>query len=45
VTDPFAGLEPAPFWRHFEALTKMPRASYEEEQAGAHVRGWAGAGG
>jgi len=43
VTDPFAGLEPAPFWRHFEALTKMPRASHEEEQAVAHVLAWAGA--
>ena len=43
MTDPFAGLEPAPFWRHFEALTKMPRASYEEEQAVAHVLAWAGA--
>ncbi len=41
VTDPFAGLEPAPFWRHFEALTKIPRPSYEEEQAAAHVIAWA----
>jgi dipeptidase D len=41
VTDPFAGLEPAPFWRHFEALTKIPRPPYEEEQAAAHVIAWA----
>ncbi len=41
VTDPFAGLEPAPFWRHFEALTRIPRASHEEEQAAAHVIAWA----
>jgi dipeptidase D len=43
VADPFAGLEPAPFWRHFEALTKIPRASHEEEQAVAYVTAWAGA--
>jgi acetylornithine deacetylase/succinyl-diaminopimelate desuccinylase-like protein len=41
VTDPFAGLEPAAFWRHFEALTKIPRATYEEERAVAHVVAWA----
>src|SRR5215208_5981033 len=35
VTDPFAGLEPPAFWRHFEALTRIPRATYEEERAGA----------
>jgi dipeptidase D len=43
VADPFAGLEPAPFWHHFEALTKIPRASHEEEQAVAYVTAWAGA--
>jgi dipeptidase D len=41
VTDPFAGLEPAPFWRHFEWLTRIPRASYEEEQAVDYVTAWA----
>jgi dipeptidase D len=41
VTDPFAGLEPAPFWRHFEWLTRIPRASYEEERAVAYVTAWA----
>lgn len=41
--DPFAGLEPTAFWRHFEALTKIPRASHEEEQAVAYVIAWAGA--
>jgi len=41
VTDLLAGLEPAPFWRHFEALTRIPRASHEEEQAVAHVVAWA----
>jgi threonine/homoserine/homoserine lactone efflux protein len=25
VSDPFAGLEPAAFWRHFDALTRIPR--------------------
>jgi dipeptidase D len=43
VADPFAGLEPAPFWRHFEALTMIPRASHDEEQAVAYVIAWAGA--
>ena len=43
VTDPFSGLEPAPFWRHFAALTRIPRASYEEEAAVRHVTAWAGA--
>ena len=42
MTDPFAGLEPAPFWRHFEALTKIARATYEEERAVAYVIAWAG---
>src|SRR5215204_2399068 len=41
VTDPFAGLEPPAFWRHFEALTRIPRATYEEERAVAHVVAWA----
>ena len=41
MSDPFAGLEPAPFWRHFEALTQIPRASGEEEHAVAHVVAWA----
>ena len=42
VTDPFAGLEPPAFWRHFEALTRIPRATYEEERAVGHVVAWAG---
>jgi dipeptidase D len=41
VTDPFAGLEPAPFWHHFEWLTRIPRPSYEEEQAVDYVTAWA----
>jgi dipeptidase D len=43
VEDPFTGLEPTAFWRHFEALTRIPRASHEEEQAAAHVIAWAAA--
>ena len=42
VSDPFAGLEPAAFWRHFAALTRIPRATFEEEQAVAYVTRWAG---
>jgi dipeptidase D len=41
VTDPFAGLEPVAFWRHFEALTKIARPSFEEHRIAAHVIGWA----
>ena len=39
----FAGLEPAGFWRHLEALIAIPRPSHEEDAAVAHVVGWAGA--
>ena len=35
------GLEPAPFWRHFEALTHIPRPSREEGPVIEHVRAWA----
>jgi dipeptidase D len=41
VSDPFAGLEPARFWHHLEWLTRIPRASYEEEQAVDYVTAWA----
>jgi dipeptidase D len=36
-----AGLEPEAFWRHFEALTKIPRPSRHEEPVIEHVRAWA----
>src|SRR3954447_939677 len=36
-----AGVEPTAFWSHFEALTKIPRPSREEEPVIEHVRGWA----
>ena len=39
--DTFARLEPEAFWRHFAALTRLPRASGEEAQVVAHVLGWA----
>jgi dipeptidase D len=42
VTDPFDGLEPAAFWRHFKTLIAIPRPTYAEEAAIAHVTGWAG---
>jgi dipeptidase D len=42
VRDPFAGLEPVAFWRHFDTLTRIPRATFEEEPAVAHVIAWAG---
>jgi dipeptidase D len=42
VSGLLAGLEPAAFWRHFEALTRIPRPSRHEEKVVAHVREWAG---
>jgi len=41
VSDAFAGLEPAAFWRHFAALTGIPRPSHEEQRVAAHVTAWA----
>jgi dipeptidase D len=43
VSDWHEGLEPEPFWRHFAALTQIPRPSHGEEQAAAYVLAWAGA--
>jgi hypothetical protein len=36
------GLEPATFWAHFEALTRIPRPARHEDPAIAHVHLWAG---
>ena len=41
TTDAFASLVPAPFWRHFGALTRIPRVTYEEARAVEHVVAWA----
>ena len=41
TTSVLMGLEPPGFWAHFEALTRIPRPSREEEAAIEHVRGWA----
>ena len=35
------GLEPRAFWGHFEALTRIPRPSRQEEPVVEHVRAWA----
>jgi dipeptidase D len=35
------GLEPRSFWSHFEALTRIPRPSRQEEPVIEHVRSWA----
>jgi dipeptidase D len=35
------GLEPRPFWAHFESLTRIPRPSRREEPVIEHVRAWA----
>jgi dipeptidase D len=35
------GVEPADFWAHFEALTKISRPSRHEEPVIEHVRAWA----
>jgi dipeptidase D len=37
----FAGIEPAGLWRHFEALTRIPRPSKREAAAVEHVMNWA----
>jgi dipeptidase D len=42
-TTALAGLEPASFWAHFEALTRIPRPSRQEEPVIEHVRAWAAA--
>jgi dipeptidase D len=42
-TSVLAGLEPAAFWRHFEALTRIARPSRHEEPVIEHVRAWADA--
>jgi dipeptidase D len=42
-TSALAGLEPGAFWGHFEALTKIPRPSRQEEPVIEHVRRWADA--
>jgi dipeptidase D len=40
-TSLLAGLEPAPFWAQFEALTRISRPSRREEPVIEHVRAWA----
>ena len=40
-TTALTGLEPRPFWAHFEALTTIPRPSRHEEPVIEHVRAWA----
>ncbi|HYH63598.1 MAG TPA: beta-Ala-His dipeptidase, partial [Urbifossiella sp.] len=37
----FTGLEPVGLWRHFAALTRIPRPSRHEGQVVAYVRAWA----
>jgi dipeptidase D len=39
-TSVLAGLEPREFWKHFEQLTKIARASRREEPAIEFVRAW-----
>lgn len=38
---PFSGLQPASLWRHFEAITHIPRPSKQEEKMVAYVQEWA----
>jgi dipeptidase D len=40
-TSALTGLEPRPFWAHFEAITKIARPSRHEEPMIEHVRAWA----
>jgi dipeptidase D len=39
--DAFAGLEPAGLWKHFAALTRIPRPSGREGEVAAYVTEWA----
>jgi dipeptidase D len=41
ASEALVGLEPRWCWAHFEAPTKIPRPSRQEEQAIEHVRKWA----
>jgi dipeptidase D len=41
TTEALTGLEPAAFWGHFEALTRIARPSRHEEPVIEHVRAWA----
>ncbi|HEX2091982.1 MAG TPA: beta-Ala-His dipeptidase [Longimicrobiaceae bacterium] len=38
----FDGLRPAGLWRHFAAITRIPRPSGREERMAEYVRDWAG---
>jgi len=38
---PFDELQPELIWKHFEAITKIPRCSRHEEAMGQHVMRWA----
>src|SRR6476620_8266307 len=40
-TSGLAGVDPRPFWSHFEAITKIARPSRHEEAMIEHVRVWA----
>ena len=41
MSSALSGLEPRDCWRHFEALTRIPRPSLREEAVIEHVRAWA----
>lgn len=38
VSDPFADLEPKPLWRHFRALTEIPRPSGHEQRVTSMIK-------
>jgi len=40
-SSPFRGLEPVGLWRHFEAITRIPRPSRIEDQIAGYIRSWA----
>jgi dipeptidase D len=39
----FSGLEPSGLWKHFEAITKIPRPSGHEEKFAEYICSWAAA--
>jgi dipeptidase D len=43
MSSALSGVEPAAFWEHFDALTRIARPSRNEEPVIEHVRAWAAA--
>jgi di/tripeptidase len=42
IASAFSDLEPKPLWKHFDALTRIPRPSKKEDRVREYVKGQAG---